>query len=160
MRAVLPSLRYAQALSSPQITALRPVSDLPDFDLKAFGKRLRTRREQRGYTQTELSERSGLAQMSISTWERGKTTPNVVNLMKLARALGLRPETLIDPTIIEIESIPKSAAEQVWRHARAIIQIVRKHRQRGRDVARRLPTDRTGVDGAGTAGRNTRAVRE
>jgi len=42
------------------------------MDMQGFGKRLRDRRKQRGLTQIELAQRTGVIQGDISLLERGK----------------------------------------------------------------------------------------
>ncbi len=45
-------------------------------------------RKKAGYTQKELSERSGIAQSDISKLENGNANPSIKTLQKLATALG------------------------------------------------------------------------
>lgn len=45
-------------------------------------------RKESGYTQKELSERSGIAQSDISKLENGNANPSVKTLQRLATALG------------------------------------------------------------------------
>ena len=45
-------------------------------------------RREAGYTQKELSERSGIAQSDISELENGNANPSIKTLQKLATALG------------------------------------------------------------------------
>lgn len=44
-------------------------------------------RKQRGWTQEELAERSGLSQQYLSDLERGKRNPTVLTIFELAQAL-------------------------------------------------------------------------
>lgn len=45
-------------------------------------------RKEAGYTQKELSERSGIAQSDISKLENGNANPSIKTLQRLAMALG------------------------------------------------------------------------
>lgn len=45
-------------------------------------------RKEAGYTQKELSERSGIAQSDISKLENGNANPSIKTLQRLATALG------------------------------------------------------------------------
>jgi transcriptional regulator with XRE-family HTH domain len=54
-------------------------------------------RKARGYTQEELSERSGLSQQYLSGLERGKRNPTVVTIYELAQALGVSHLELLQP---------------------------------------------------------------
>lgn len=48
----------------------------------------------RGWTQRELAERSGLNERQISLYVRGESEPNMPTLAKIARAFGLEPSAL------------------------------------------------------------------
>lgn len=54
-------------------------------------------RKERGLTQEELAERSGLTQQYLSDLERGKRNPTVVTLYELAQALGVSHVELVRP---------------------------------------------------------------
>lgn len=49
-------------------------------------------RNEAGYTQKELSERSGIAQSDISKLENGNANPSLKTLQRLASALGRTPK--------------------------------------------------------------------
>jgi transcriptional regulator with XRE-family HTH domain len=55
----------------------------------AFGELLRKLREERGMSQGDLAERSGLKQTSISRWEKDANDPPWTAVQKLAAALGV-----------------------------------------------------------------------
>ena len=55
---------------------------------KIFAKRLRTAREEKGYSQKDLGLRVGLSDKSISIYEKGNVYPPVCNLLKIAKELG------------------------------------------------------------------------
>ena len=65
-------------------------------EMEGFGKRLRNLRQDRGLTQVELGNRSGISQKDISKYERG-TTANLLatNLIRLADALGVSVDYLL-----------------------------------------------------------------
>ncbi len=54
---------------------------------RSLGALLRARRQERGLTLQELSERASLSAAFISQAERGKATPSIVSLINLAKAL-------------------------------------------------------------------------
>lgn len=62
---------------------------------RAVGERLRSAREHRGLTQTELGRRVGIDQAIISKLERGKHTPRLDTLRRLADGLGLSVPKLL-----------------------------------------------------------------
>lgn len=55
-----------------------------------LGKAVRERREELGWSQTELGRRSGMRQPVIARIEAGGTVPTITPLERLAEALGLR----------------------------------------------------------------------
>jgi len=60
-----------------------------------FGKKLRNIRLELGYSQEELSFKTGLHRTYISSVERGKRNISLTNIKKLADALGLKMKDLM-----------------------------------------------------------------
>lgn len=58
--------------------------------------RLREVRERKLVTQEELADRSGMTRANISRLENGLQRPRISTARKLAAALGVEPEELID----------------------------------------------------------------
>ncbi len=65
-----------------------------------FGRRLHSASVKKGWSQSELARRSGIARDAISTYIRGKSLPTPPNLAALAKALGVPAEELL-PNHIE-----------------------------------------------------------
>lgn len=59
------------------------------------GSTVRSLREQKGITVTELARATGLSPAHISEIERGRSAPSIRTLEKLARALGVSPGVLV-----------------------------------------------------------------
>lgn len=55
--------------------------------------------QQKGMTQLELSQKTGIAQATISDWSRKKTNPGADKIMKICAALEVKPEELLQDTI-------------------------------------------------------------
>ena len=60
-----------------------------------YGEALRYQREQRGLTQSQLAQETGLKQQMISWWEAGKGLPNIDFCVKLADYYGTTVDELI-----------------------------------------------------------------
>ncbi len=60
-----------------------------------FGKRLAEIRRQKGWSQEKLALESGLARSYLGGVERGQRNIAVVNICKLAQALGVEPAELM-----------------------------------------------------------------
>lgn len=63
--------------------------------LIAFGQRLKQLREERGLSQEGLADRAELDRTYISLLERGKRNPGLMNLLRLASALGIDVSELV-----------------------------------------------------------------
>ncbi len=59
--------------------------------------RLRYVRERKALTQQELAVRSGVSRPTIARIESGRTEPYPQTTRRLAQALGVEPEALMEP---------------------------------------------------------------
>lgn len=57
---------------------------------------LREVRERKLVTQEELAERTGMTRANISRLENGLQRPRISTIRKLAEALGVHPDELVD----------------------------------------------------------------
>lgn len=64
-----------------------------------FGERLRLARKQKDLSQTELGKLAGLHYTNISRYERGTSQPNADALKRLAEALGVSGDYLMEGTV-------------------------------------------------------------
>lgn len=70
-----------------------------------LGRRIKMLRIARGLTLKALEERGGISATHVSEIERGRASPTVGALGRIARALGLRPATLVEPDIFPEVSV-------------------------------------------------------
>lgn len=63
---------------------------------RQFGGAVRARRKEAGLSQETLAEKADLSTVFISRIERGVESPSVDNLLKIAKALGVRVRDLAD----------------------------------------------------------------
>jgi transcriptional regulator with XRE-family HTH domain len=66
-----------------------------DPELVALGGRLRALREAAGLTQEELADSAGLHRTYVGQIERGGRNLTYKNVLRLARGLGVEPESLM-----------------------------------------------------------------
>lgn len=65
-----------------------------------LGRRIKMLRVSRGLTLKDLEERGGISATHVSEIERGKASPTIGALGRIARALGLRPASLVEPRLL------------------------------------------------------------
>jgi transcriptional regulator with XRE-family HTH domain len=65
-----------------------------DLVLKRFGKTLRALRTERGLSQWALADAAGMDHNYVGMIERGERNPAIVNVVRLAEALGVPPGEL------------------------------------------------------------------
>ncbi|BBU71869.1 transcriptional regulator [Fluviibacter phosphoraccumulans] len=63
---------------------------------KLFGRRLAQLRKEKGWSQETLSLESGVARSYLGGVERGQRNIALVNICRLADALGLKPAELFE----------------------------------------------------------------
>ncbi len=86
--------RYT-AFVMPKASKLR-LTPLPPSD-ETPGQRLARIRRERGFTQIELAEKTGLVQTLVSDYERGKLRLNADMILRFATALEVSTDALLQP---------------------------------------------------------------
>lgn len=73
----------------------------------AFPEKLKALRIEKEWSQNDLAQRAGLTKLMISKYETGRSAPNLENLGKIARALGVTSDYLI------FEDVPRNGRLEV-----------------------------------------------
>lgn len=63
---------------------------------RLLGEAVRAKRKEAGFSQEKLAEKADLSTVFISRIERGKESPSLDNLVKIAKALTVRVQDLVD----------------------------------------------------------------
>lgn len=63
---------------------------------KLFGNKVRAVRKERGWSQEELADACELDRTYIGGIERGERNVSLMNIAKIAQALGVKASSLID----------------------------------------------------------------
>ncbi|OVE75997.1 hypothetical protein BVX97_02650 [bacterium E08(2017)] len=94
-----------------------------DFAPQVIGKRMARLRKERGYTQAQIAEKTGLKQNLVSDYERSKLRLNADVIIRFCKALNISADELlglksprntspIDPLLLKrlkrIEQLPPS----------------------------------------------------
>lgn len=67
-----------------------------EYDVKTFGRNMRIRRAALGISQTKLAEKSGISDTTLCQYELGNHTPNLASAIKIANALEISLDALLD----------------------------------------------------------------
>jgi len=77
----------------------------------ALEDRLRERRMEKGLTQTQLAEKTGLKQGTLANYEKGKNIPSSLVLSKIASVLDVTPGWLLEGGMKNINLFLKQIIE-------------------------------------------------
>lgn len=75
------------------------------FNQVDFGKRVKSFRLRKNYSQKEIDLRIGVSEQAVSKWENGECLPDVYNLKLLAQILHISVDSLLDTEIQNPEKI-------------------------------------------------------
>lgn len=128
--------------------------------MATFGRNLARARKDAGLTQEALAERSGVRQGAISEWEKGKSTPNAKNLLRLAVGLNSSVEYLLAEVDIDYDS--QRARAHTSLQEREIGVVPNRHSEVERDLIRQTNPDgqgEGGIHGSPTSGDRLAEIR-
>ena len=90
----------------PEVAA--PAAELRAPSSAELGRRIKLMRVARGFTLKDLEERGGISATHVSEIERGKASPTVGALGRIAHALGLRPAALVEPRTLPALTVKRA----------------------------------------------------
>lgn len=80
------------------MSILRIIRDMSLYDARVVKlTRLRALRERKVLTQQELADKAGITRATLSRLEAGAENPYPSTIRKLAAALGVEPQALMEP---------------------------------------------------------------
>lgn len=74
-----------------------------------LGRLIRQARLDKQWTQTDLADKMGTIQSTVSSWESGKQQPKIPQILDLARVLEVDRLALIDAVAVEHEATSELA---------------------------------------------------
>ncbi len=77
--------------------------------LKRFGEFIKSKRDERGLTQTQVGEALGVTANHIATLEAGKCAPGFESTIGLLRVLNIRPDEVASIPV----NVPRSLAKRL-----------------------------------------------
>jgi len=90
-----------------------------------FNERLKTLREDRGLTQVQLSEKTGITARMIQNYERGSHRPRFEGAEKLANALGVPVAELLGQSgMLIADAAEKGGAKSAREMSRLVDEVV------------------------------------
>ena len=109
--------------------------EITELDNRRIGKMIASARKEKGYTQTQLSEKINVSFQAVSSWERGETIPDLQNLIELSNALEVSIDALLGRAVkaepanteskeeINIEAIKAEAVREYIENNKSIVNF-------------------------------------
>jgi transcriptional regulator with XRE-family HTH domain len=102
-------IKKSHPSATPAADAAAVPLDAADPQPVELGRRIKMLRITRGMTLKDLEERGGISATHVSEIERGKASPTVGALSRIAMALDVRPATLVVPRTLPLVSVMRAA---------------------------------------------------
>lgn len=91
-----------------------------------IGKFISDERKRKGYSQTELAEKLGISNKTVSKWETGKGFPDVSLLLPLCEELNITVNELLSGERLSKEAYQKNAEENM-------VSFIEKNEKRSKE---------------------------
>ena len=96
------------------------------MDTKRIGQQIKKARISAGMTQKELAEKLGIPYQGIGQWERGIRTPKLETLQRIAAAMGVPVESILDPAMFSTDSSPVAPLDVLANELAVPVDVVRR----------------------------------
>lgn len=87
-----------------------------------IGEKLKTERQKRNYSQTDLANKLNISRQAISKWETGREYPDIDNLIILSKLYNVSVDELIGAENIADEH--SSSEEKMWSASNEILLVI------------------------------------
>ncbi len=77
-----------------------------------FGQKISVLMNEKGLTQTSLAEALGIAQTSVSSWQRNTSRPNKRTVLKLSAFFAIDPDLLVNDSLDLHQLLPTATAKK------------------------------------------------
>jgi len=91
-----------------------------------LGKKLRTLRKQKGFTQEKLAEISGVSMRVVEHYEKYAKRPSIDKIKKISKALGVSDEELLSSENLKHIKTPKDVPFKALKKIRVIEQLPKR----------------------------------
>jgi transcriptional regulator with XRE-family HTH domain len=91
---------------------------------KELGERIKRRRLARNLTLKQVGDKAKVSATHLSEIERGKTSPTIGALVRIARALGEEPARLVEEETGARVSVVRRGERRVWTSASSRIHVL------------------------------------
>ena len=119
--------------------------------MASVGERIRGRRSELGWTQDQLAQKAGISKSFLSDLENGKRSVGAINLLDIARALGVSLDFLMTGTASQDQKsevpIPASLARFAAEEGLTFRQTLVLLEMQQQIVAHRSARKKDGLDG-------------
>ena len=88
-----------------------------------LGKRLRSVREEKAISLSQLAEKTGYTKSFISQVEKSKTSPSLSSLLRITDALGINPQEILHREGTSEKIMVKKSERDVYNHKKSKAQF-------------------------------------
>lgn len=110
--------------------------------MKTLGKNIRYYRKEKGYTQEQLAEITGISKMSIRRYETGERQPKIETVQKIADGLGV---DIFRLSATPLDEFHKEVVKEATEEENKLLNNYRRLNHNGRTEARKRVQELTEI---------------